>query len=96
MEEIICDLDLFRQAAAEFRRRPEPANAQKVVDCYTGRYLDDMEALWAESARLEYEDSFLAAAETLLASYRASGERAKTRELLRRCTALSYHGHTVL
>ena len=55
-----------------------------------------MEALWAESARLEYEDSFLAAAETLLASYRASGERAKTRELLRRCTALSYHGHTVL
>jgi LuxR family maltose regulon positive regulatory protein len=96
VEEIICDLDLFRQAAAEFRRRPEPANAQKVVDCYTGRYLDDMEALWAESARLEYEDSFLAAAETLLASYRASGERAKTRELLRRCTALSYHGHTVL
>ncbi len=93
-EEIICDRDLFRQAAEDFRRRPEPGTAQKVVDRYTGRYLDDMEALWAESVRLEYEDSFLAAAETLLASYRASGERSKARELLRRCAALSYHGHT--
>lgn len=93
-EEIICDLDLFRQAAEVFRQRPTPENAQKVVEGYTGRYLDDMEALWAESTRLKYEDSFLAAAETLLASYRASGERAKARELLRRCTGLSYHGHT--
>nr|WP_126310481.1 hypothetical protein [Methylomusa anaerophila] len=95
-EEIICDLDLFRQATEEFRQRPEPATAQKVVDCYTGRYLDDMETLWAESTRLAYEDSFLAAAQTLLASYRAAGERAKATELRRRCTALSYHGHTIL
>jgi len=37
-----------------------------VVDHYTGRYLDDLEALWAESARLRCEDTFLSAAETLL------------------------------
>ncbi|MEW6276052.1 MAG: hypothetical protein AB1556_13215 [Bacillota bacterium] len=93
MEEIICDHDAFRQAADQFRRQPTPENAQKVVDHYTGRYLDDLEALWAESARLSCEDTFLAAAETLLESYRESGERAKTMELLRRCTGLSYHGH---
>ncbi|SCM78903.1 conserved hypothetical protein [uncultured Sporomusa sp.] len=95
-EEIICDLDRFRQAAAKFRQQPGPETALKVVDAYTGRYLDDMEALWAESTRLECEDSFLEAAETLLASYRAAGKKGKAMELLRRCTALSYHGHTVL
>lgn len=92
MEEIICDYDLFWRAADEFRENPTPENAQRVVDRYTGRYLDDLEALWAESARLRCEDTFLAAAETLLESYRESGERAKTVELLRRCTGLSYRG----
>lgn len=93
MEEITCDHDAFRQAAEEFRQRPTPENARKVVDHYTGRYLDDLEALWAESARLSCEDTFLAAAETLLESYRESGQRAKTMELLRRCTGLSYQEH---
>ncbi|MEW5953342.1 MAG: hypothetical protein AB1815_06275 [Bacillota bacterium] len=93
MEEIICDHDLFRQAVDEFRRQSAPINAQRVVDCYTGRYLDDLEALWAESSRLQYEDSFLEAANALLENYRNSGDRAKAIELLRRCTGLSYHGH---
>jgi len=88
MEEIICDHDAFRQAAEDFRKSPSPKNAQKVVDYYTGRYLDDLEALWTESARLRCEDTFLQAAETLLESYRESGERAKTVELLRRCAGL--------
>ncbi|ATW28742.1 hypothetical protein DCMF_19060 [Candidatus Formimonas warabiya] len=92
-EEIICDYDLLRQAADEFRRQPGPENAQRVVDCYTGRYLDDLEALWAESARLQCEDGFLEAADALLENYRNSGERAKAMDLLRRCTGLSYHGH---
>jgi hypothetical protein len=92
-EEIVCDHDAFRQAAEDFRKDPTPENAQRVVDHYTGRYLDDLEALWAESARLRCEDIFLQAAEALLESYRESGERAKTVELLRRCTGLSYHGH---
>lgn len=87
--EIVCDLDLFRRAAAEFRRQPGPEAAQKLIAAYTGRYLDDMEALWAESTRLKYEDIFLAAAETLLTSYRQSGERAKAMELLRRCSVLN-------
>jgi len=90
MEEIICDHDVFRQVASEFRKNPTPENAQKVVDHYTGRYLDDLEALWAESTRLRCEDTFLQAAETLLESYRESGERAKTIELLRRCTGIRY------
>jgi len=93
MEEIVCDHDAFRQAAGEFRKNPTSENAQRVVDHYTGRYLDDMEALWAESARLHCEDTFLQAAEVLLESYRESGERAKTVELLRRCTGLRYHGY---
>lgn len=93
MEEIICDHDAFRQVAGEFRKNPTPENAQRVVDRYTGRYLSDLEALWAESARMRYEEVFLLAAETLLESYRESGERAKTIELLRRCTSLSYYGH---
>lgn len=93
MDEIICDQDVFIQAAEEFKKSPTPDNAQRVVDQYTGRYLDDMEALWAESVRLYYEDTFLQAAETLLDSYRESGERAKTVELLRRCAGLSYYGY---
>lgn len=92
-QEIICDHDAFRLAAEDFRKDPSTENAQRVVDHYTGRYLDDMEALWAESARLRCEDIFLQAAESLLESYRETGERAKTVELLRRCTALSYQGH---
>lgn len=93
MEEIVCDYDVFRQAVEEFSKNPTPKNAQRVVDCYTGRYLDDMEALWAESTRLRCEDIFLQAAEALLESYRESGERARTVELLRRCTGLSYQGN---
>lgn len=93
MEEITCDHDAFQEAAEEFRRQPTPENAQRVVDRYTGRYLDDLEALWAESTRLYYEDIFLTAAENLLESFQESGERAKTLELLRRCTGLSHQGH---
>lgn len=93
MEEIICDYDIFRQAANEFQLQPASENAKKVVDSYIGRYLDDLEALWAESTRLSLEDSFLEAADTLLEYYRNLGERSKVIELLRRCTGASYHGH---
>lgn len=89
MAEIACDYDDFLQAAEEFRENPAPESAQKVVDRYTGRYLDDMEALWAESTRLCFEKIFLAAAETLMESCLESGEQAKLMELLRRCTGLS-------
>ncbi|HHY83880.1 MAG TPA: hypothetical protein GX505_14555 [Clostridiales bacterium] len=95
MEEIVCDRDIFQQAVEDFQKNPVPENAQRVVERYTGRYLDDMEALWAESTRLYCENNFLQAAETLLESYRESGERAKTVDLLRRCTCLSYQGHRI-
>lgn len=88
-KEILCDHDLFRQAVEEYRRLPTPENAQKVVNRYTGRYLDNLEALWAESSRLKFEDSFLEATEALLENCRNSGERTKAMELLRRCTGLS-------
>lgn len=93
MEEIICDYDIFRQAADEFRQHLESEKAKKVVTCYTGRYIDNMEALWAESTRLSLEDMFLEAAEALMEYYRNTGERSKAIELLRRCTASSYYGH---
>ncbi|MDF2952289.1 MAG: malT, partial [Anaerocolumna sp.] len=92
MEEIICDYDIFRQAADEFRQHSESEKAKKVVTCYTGRYLDNLEALWAESTRLSLEDMFLEAAEALMEYYRNTGERSKAIELLRR-TASSYYGH---
>ncbi|HHW00107.1 MAG TPA: AAA family ATPase [Clostridiaceae bacterium] len=95
MEEIICDYDNFRQVVEDFRKKPVHENAQRVVDHYTGRYLDDMEALWAESSRLLCENSFLQAAETLLENYRESGEQAKIVELLRRCVSLNHHGHRI-
>lgn len=88
LDEIVCDHDSFRQAVDEFRRKSSPENAEKVVALYTGRYLDDLEALWAEGTRLQSEDSFLEAAEVLLGSYRDLGQRAKSIELLRRCTGL--------
>ena len=92
MEEIICDHDDFWRTAEEFRQEPSAEKAVCVVNRYTGRYLDDMEALWSESSRLQYEDAFLEAAEVLLEHYRETGQRAKTMELLRRCTGLSYYG----
>jgi len=94
-EEIICDYDSFRQAMEDFLKNPVPESARRVVDSYTGRYLDDMEALWAESARLRCENIFLQASETLLESYRESGEQAKIVELLRRCVSLNHHGHRI-
>ncbi len=93
MDEIACDLDSFRQAVADFKKQASLQNAQRVVDLYTGRYLDDMEALWAESARLRFEEAFLNAAETLMENYGKSGDRAKTLELLRQCTTLSGKRH---
>ncbi len=90
MEEILCDYDEFWRAVNTFREQSTPENADWVADLYTGRYLDDLEALWAEGARLRCEDVFLEAAEVLLKSYRIAGERAKEMELLRRCTHLGY------
>ncbi|SET34793.1 ATP-, maltotriose-and DNA-dependent transcriptional regulator MalT [Natronincola peptidivorans] len=94
MEEIIWDYDVFQQATDEFKKQPTLEKAQAVVDGYTGRYLDDMEALWSESTRLRCEDNFLEAAEIFLENYRALGQREKTMELLRRCKSLSYHSHS--
>ncbi len=93
MEEILCDYDLFLQATVEYRQQLTIESAKKMVNFYTGRYLDDMEALWSESTRLSLEDSFLEAAEALMEHYRDMGERSKAIELLRRCTGSSHHGH---
>ncbi len=93
MEEIICDYDILQKATAEFKKESTVDRAQRVVDIYKGRYLDDMEALWAEGIRLSLEESFLEAAETLLESYRKSGEGTKALELLRRCKGLSHRGY---
>lgn len=90
MAEILCDYDMFQKVSAEFQQQSASESAKKLVDCYTGRYLDDLEALWAESTRLSLEDNFLEAAETLITYYRNQGERGKSIELLRRCTGSSY------
>ncbi|EHL05376.1 tetratricopeptide repeat protein [Desulfitobacterium hafniense DP7] len=90
MAEISCDLDALRQAAADFARQPSFINAQKVVEHYTGRYLGDLEALWAESTRLRLEELFLSAAVVLQEGYAKSGDKSKARELTRRCAQMGH------
>ncbi|MGI1658964.1 MAG: AAA family ATPase [Desulfitobacterium sp.] len=92
MAEISCDLDAFQQAATAFVQQPSFGNAQKVVEHYTGRYLNDLEALWAESSRLRLEELFLSAAAVLQEGYAESGEKSKARELTRRCAKM---GHSI-
>lgn len=90
MAEIRCDLDALRQAAADFARQPNFTNAQKVVEHYTGRYLNDLEALWAESTRLRLEELFLSAAAVLQEGYAQSGDKSNARELTRRCAQMGH------
>lgn len=92
-DELSCDLDAFQEAADAFVKNGSREQAQKVVELYTGRYLDDMEAPWAEGTRLYCEDTFIRAVETLLEAYIKSGERVKTTELLRRCAGMSRQGY---
>ncbi len=82
--EIVCDHDLYMQAVTEFRRTKTQQSAQQVAQRYTGRYLNDLEALWAESSRMRYEESFWEAAETLWVSCRAAGRKVQAMELLER------------
>ncbi|WP_242825399.1 hypothetical protein [Desulfitobacterium dichloroeliminans] len=92
MAEISCDLDAFQQAVAVFAQQPSFGNAQKVVEHYTGRYLNDLEALWAESTRIHLEELFLRAAAVLLEGCAEAGEKSKARELIRRCAKM---GHSI-
>lgn len=88
MDEIVCDYDEFKVVAARFKKEPILRNAQIVVDKYTGRYLNDLEALWAERTRLQWEEVFLEAADVLMKDYNKSGEKYKTLELLQYYTKL--------
>lgn len=88
LDEIVSDLDSFSEAAAAFQQDPTPEKACRVVELYDGRYLDNLEALWAEGARLRFEEAFIAAARRLLDEYTKSGARIKAAELLWKCAAL--------
>ncbi len=92
LDEIVSDRESFEEAAAAFRQDPTLEKACRVVELYDGRYLDNLEALWAEGVRLRFEEAFISAAELLLKEYAKSGDRAKTVELLRKCAVL---GHRV-
>jgi two-component SAPR family response regulator len=74
LEEPVCDLDAFNQAVEAFTQESPPQKVQKVGALYIGRYLDDMEALWAESTRLRYEETFLLAVEVLMEHFVQTGE----------------------
>lgn len=56
--EVESDLEPFLEEVDRFEREPIPARAQRVVELYGGRYLNDLEALWAEGARLRYESAY--------------------------------------
>ncbi|WP_242662003.1 hypothetical protein [Desulfitobacterium hafniense] len=60
------------------------------MEHYTGRYLGDLEALWAESTRLRLEELFLSAAVVLQEGYAKSGDKSKARELTRRCAQMGH------
>jgi len=92
MAEITCDFDVFQQAAADFAQQPSLESARRVVENYTGRYLNDLEALWAENTRIHSEEVFLKAAEVLGKSYERSGDKAKATELARHCLKM---GHSI-
>lgn len=90
MDEITCELDPFKEALADFAEQPTFENAGKVVEHYTGRYLDDLEALWAENTRIHFEEVFLKAAEVLRKSYERSGDKAKAMKLARHCSKVGH------
>lgn len=92
---ITCDFDAFQQAATVFQLQPNFADAQKVVELYTGRYLNDFEALWAESTRLKAEEVFLAAVDLLLGSYAQAGDKVRAAELVRQCTRAGVNNHKI-
>ena len=60
-EEIECDFELLEDAAA---RTGNPAERGRVIrSLYTGEYLADFEALWAEPNRMKYREICEASAE---------------------------------
>ena len=60
-EEVECDFELLEEAAA---RKGNPAERGKAVrSLYTGEYLADFEALWAEPKRIRFREIYEASTE---------------------------------
>ncbi len=57
-DEIVTDLGLFEEAAAEFKRQRNDESAQKVIALYKGEYLSEFEAHWATHKRIAYKAAY--------------------------------------
>lgn len=57
-DEIVTDIDLFEEAAAEFKRQSNYESAQRVIDLYNGEYLSEFEAYWAINKRIVYHEVY--------------------------------------
>ncbi|HBC92707.1 MAG TPA: hypothetical protein DCZ10_07320 [Pelotomaculum sp.] len=57
-DEITLDMDLFEEAAEEFKLQNSKEAAQKILDLYKGEYLCDFEAFWAVSKRIKYSEIY--------------------------------------
>jgi hypothetical protein len=57
-DEIVTDVDLFEEAAAEFKRQSNYESAQKVIALYNGEYLSEFEAHWAIHKRIAYRAAY--------------------------------------
>jgi len=57
-DEITLDIDLFEEAAEEFKHQKSKEAAQKVLSLYKGEYLADFEAFWAVSKKIRYHEAY--------------------------------------
>ncbi len=57
-DEITLDIDLFEEAAEEFKLQNSKHAAQKVLSLYQGEYLADFEAFWALSKRIRFHEAY--------------------------------------
>jgi hypothetical protein len=57
-DEIVVDLNLFEEAAQEFKLQNNYASAQRMIALYKGEYLADFEAHWSVHKRLKCLDAY--------------------------------------
>lgn len=67
-DEIAVDIDLFGEAAEEFKLKSSNETVQRILSLYKGEYLSDFEALWATGKRIKYREIYEDAAKYYLSS----------------------------
>lgn len=57
-DQIAVDIDLFEEAAEDFKLQGNNEAAQKLISLYKGEYLSDFEAHWAVTKRIRYREAY--------------------------------------